>query len=663
MHSLLFALLLAARPFTPEELLATRRVDDVQVSPDGKWASVTVRQKNLETNKDDKDIWLLPVAGGASRQFTRNARSEHARWSPDGKQLLIVREGQLWLYELAGGDGREITRLSGGADGGVFSPDGRWVAFTSDVYPQCSGNDACNKERAEKAEKSGIRARIVDHLFARHWTEWKEGKRTHVFVMPAPSGPPRDVTPFDSDWPSVRVGGGDDFRFTPEGELIVSSKSPQREAWSTNGDLWLIDRDGGPPRNLTPDNPGDDAQPRPSPDGRYLAWISQARDGYEADVWRLKIQDRNSGRSTAVDIDTDDVGSFAWRRDSKGIVASVVQKARHWLYAVSLDGKYRRFADAPVNGGDFDLAPDGAAVVAAAGITRPPEVFAVRAGAQPSRLSRFNDEQYRDLNLGVAEDLWTDSKDGAKVHSWIVRPANAAGKLPLLVLIHGGPQGSWEDAWSMRWNAAAFAARGYVVVATDFHGSIGYGQKFKEQISGDWGGLAYDDVMRAADAAEKLPFVDPGHTCAAGASFGGYMVDWIAGHTDRFKCLVSHDGVFDLVSEYGSTEELWFPEWEFRGPPWENPELYRRLSPSSYVQNFKTPTLVVQGELDFRVPVEQGLGMFTALQRRGIESRLLYFPDEGHWVLKPRNSQLWYHTVLDWIDAHARPGNKQALRP
>ena len=249
------------------------------------------------------------------------------------------------------------------------------------------------------------------------------------------------------------------------------------------------------------------------------------------------------------------------------------------------------------------------------------------------------------------------------MRSFVVRPANPAAKLPLLVLIHGGPQGSWEDAWSMRWNAAVFAARGYVVLLTDFHGSTGYGQKFKEQISGDWGGLAYDDVMRATDAAEKLSFVETGHTCAAGASYGGYMIDWLAGHTDRFKCLVSHDGVFDLVSEYGSTEELWFPEWEFRGPPWENPDLYRRLSPSSYVQNFKTPTLVVQGELDFRVPVEQGLGMFTALQRRGVESRLLYFPDEGHWVLKPRNSQLWYRTVLDWIDAHAKPRNKQASRP
>ena len=662
MATLLLALLLAARPFTPEELLATRRADDVQVSPDGAWASVTVRQKNLETNKDDKDIWLLPLHGGEARQFTRNAKSEHARWSPDGKRILIVREGQLWLYDLSGGDGRKLTALTGGADGGVFSPDGRFIAFTSEVYPECGGNDACNKEREEKREKSGVHARIVNHLFARHWTEWKEGKRTHVFVMPAAGGPARDATPLDSDWPSFRLGGGDDFQFTPDGELIVSSKLAQREAWSTNGDLWAVDPGGGAPRNLTAQNHGDDAQPRPSPDGRYLAWTSQARDGYESDLWKLKIQDRKSGRIVAVDIDSDDVGSFVWRRDSKGLVASVVQKARYWLYAVSLDGKFRRFAETP-SGGDFDLAPDGTAVVALAGLTHPHEVFTQKPGGSLARLSHFNDGQYKDLDLGTVQELWTDAKDGSKVHSWVIRPAGAAPSLPLLVLIHGGPQGSWEDAWTMRWNAAVFAARGYVVLETDFHGSVGYGQKFKEEISGDWGGLAYDDVMRATDAAEKLPGVEGGHTCAAVASFGGYLIDWIAGNTDRFKCLVSHDGVFDLAAEYGSTEELWFPEWEFRGPPWENPELYQRFSPSSYVKNFKTPTLVVQGELDFRVPVEQGLGMFTALQRRGVESRLLYFPDEGHWVLKPKNSQLWYHTVLDWIDAHAKAGNKQASHP
>ena len=660
MHSLLLALLLAARPFTPEELLQTRRPDDVQVSPDGRWASVTLHHKNLDSNKDDKDVWLLPLRGGPARQLTRTGTAEHARWAPDGGALLLTREGQLWSYFLDGADPRQLTTLSTGADGGVFSPDGRFVAFTSDVYPQCGGNDACNQQRSAEREKSGLKARIVDHLFARHWTEWKEGKRTHLFVMPSSGGPASDVTPFDADWPSFRVGGGDDFQFTPEGELIVSSKPAQREAWSTNGDLWLLDRQGGKPRNLTSDNPGDDAQPRPSPDGRSLAWIAQARDGYESDQWKLKIQDRRTGKIAVADLG-DDAGSFAWRRDGAGLVVSVVQKGRIFLEAVSLEGEHRRFSETPA-GSDFALAPDGSAVVVNAGITHPPEVFLLKPGGPLTRLSHFNDEQYAGLDLGTVEELWVDARDGSRVHSWLARPAGAAPRLPLLVLVHGGPQGSWEDAWSMRWNIAAFAARGYAVLATDFHGSTGYGQPFKEQISGDWGGLAYDDVMRATDAAEKLPSIQPGRTCAAGASFGGYMIDWIAGHTDRFRCLVSHDGVYDLAGEYGSTEELWFPEWEFRGPPWQNPDLYRRLSPSTYAGSFKTPTLVVQGELDFRVPVEQGLGMFTALQRRGVESRLLYFPDEGHWVLKPRNSQLWYHTVLDWIDAHTGAGSSASPR-
>jgi len=647
---LLFAVLLAARPFTPEELLATRRPGDAQISADGKWAAVGVRQKSFEDNRDAKDVWLLPLQGGDARQFTRNGKSDHARWAPDDKELLIARDGQLWLYPLGGGDPRQITTLSSGADNGIFSPDGRWIAFTSDVYPECKGDDACNKERAAAHDK-GPKARIIDHLFARHWTDWKEGKRTHLFVQSATGGPARDVTPYDSDWPSFTLGGGDDFQFTPEGQLIVHSKAAATEAWSTNGDLFLIDRNPSAPKNLTASNTGDDAQPHVSPDGRYLAWTSQARDGYEADQWKLKIEDRKTGHITVVDFG-DDAGAFNWRRDSKGLVVALVHEARVYLEAVSLDGKHHRFSDAPA-GEDFALAPDGSAIVVIAGLTHPPEVFSLRPGAQPARVSHFNDAQYQDLDLGAAEDLWFDAKDGARVHSWIVRPAGLA-KAPLLVLVHGGPQGSWEDAWSMRWNAAAFAARGYIVLATDFHGSIGYGQKFKEEISGDWGGLAYDDVLRATDAAEKLPFVEPGRTCAAGASFGGYMIDWIAGHTDRFRCLVSHDGVFDLAAEYGSTEELWFPEWEFRGPPWRNPELYRKFSPSAYAANFKTPTLVVQGELDYRVPVEQGLGMFTALQRRGVESRLLYFPDEGHWVLKPKNSQLWYHTVLEWIDAHAK---------
>ncbi len=685
---LLFAALLAAspaalavRPFTPEELLQTRRLDDVQVSPDGRLAAVTVRQKSLEENRDLKNVWLVPLGGGPPRQFTRDGKSEHARFSPDGRQLLVARDSQLWLFDLAGGgDPIKLTGLWGGAEAGIFSADGRLIAFTSDVYPECKGPDldACNRKRQEDHDKSQVKARISDHLFTRHWSEWKDGKRAHLLVLAAQPGsspaaflsPPRDLTPLDGDWPTFRLGGADDYDLSPDGkELVISHKDPAREAWSTNADLEAISTQGGTPKNLTAGNPGDDAAPRFSPDGRWLAWISQSRDGYESDQWKLKLLDRKSGLvlgaatapggKASSDLD-EDVGSFVWRHDSKGLVFSLVKEGLFHLDTISLDGQVARLSDEPA-GNDFDLAPDGSAVVVISGMNRPPELFRLAPGGKPQRLTTFNDQQYAGIDLGAApEDLWVEGKDGAPIHSFVLRPPGLAKgqRAPLTVLIHGGPQGSWEDAWGMRWNEAAFAARGRVVLAIDPHGSVGYGQKFKEEISRDWGGLAYDDILRAVDAAEARPDVEKGRTCAAGASFGGYMIDWIAGHTDRFRCLVTHDGVFDLVSEYGSTEELWFPDWEFGGPYFEHPDLYRKFSPSGFVQNFKTPTLVVQGELDFRVPVEQGMGMFTALQRRGVESRLLYFPDEGHWVNKPRNSQLWYHTVLDWIDAHSK-GNRR----
>ncbi|GAC1541589.1 MAG: S9 family peptidase [Myxococcales bacterium] len=663
----------AARPFTPEELLQTRRLDGVQASPEGKFVAFTVRQKGLAENRDLKDIWVVPFSRGAAgpaRQLTRDGRSEDPRWSPDGRSLLFTsgraEGGQLFVLDLAGGDARQLTSLSGGADNGIFSADGKQIAFTSTVFASCAppagpadpaAADLCNRQRTEEAAQSKVKARIADRLFVRHWTEWRDGKRSHVFVVPVAGGAPRDVTPGDSDWPAWRLGGGDDVAFSVDGStLYVSHKEAAREAWSTNGDIVALPLKGGAARNLTAGNAGDDAQPRESPDGRFLAWLSQAREGYESDQWKLKLLDKQTGKTVVAGDFDDDVGAFQFRRDGAGIVASVVHHGRVYLNSVSFDGKVSRFNPAPA-GGEFALGLDGAAAVVISGMNRPPELYRLEARGEPVRLTSFNQEQYAGLDLGPApEDLWVVGRDGARVHSFVLKPPGlAAGKrAPLLVLIHGGPQGSWEDQWGMRWNEAAFAARGSVVLAVDPRGSIGYGHAFEEQITGDWGGLAYDDLLRSVDAAEKLPFVAPGRTCAAGASFGGYMVDWIAGHTDRFKCLVTHDGVFDLVSMYGSTEELWFPEWELRGPYWEQPEAYRKWSPSTYAAHFRTPTLVVQGELDFRVPAEQGMGMFTALQRRGVESRLLWFPDEGHWVQKPRNSALWYHTVLDWIDAHAK---------
>jgi dipeptidyl aminopeptidase/acylaminoacyl peptidase len=661
----------AARPFTVEELLQTRLIAEPQVSPDGRLVAFTLRQKSLTENRDIRDVWMVNLdGGGQARPFTRDGHSEHARWSPDGRSLLVVstRGGdkpQLWLYDVnAGGDPRQLTSILGGAEDGTWSPSGRLAAFVSEVHPQCRGDaaaaDACNKKQDDDRTASKVGGYVYDRLFVRHWKDWKEGKRSHLFVLSVDGGPARDLTPSDQDWPTWRLGGGDDFALSPDGtEITVSSKEAAHEAWSTNSDLWAIPTAGGPPKNLTADNPGDDSFPRYSPDGRYLAWLAQARDGYEADQWKLKLLDRKTGKvSILADFD-DDVGPFVWRTDSKGLVASVLHHGRYYLNTVSVSGKVARFSESPA-GDDFQIAANGTVVFVGSGMNRPPELYRLSPSGSPKPLTSLNQEQYAGLDLGPPpKEIWVDAKDGTRVHSWVLLPPGlAAGpRAPLIVLVHGGPQGAWEDQWGMRWNEAAFAARGYVVLATNFHGSTGYGHRFEESISRDWGGAAYEDVMKAVDVAEKLPNVQPGHTCAAGASFGGYMIDWIAGHTDRFKCLVTHDGVFDLVSMYGSTEELWFPEWDVGGGPyWKNREAYAHWSPSSYVQNFRTPTLVVQGELDYRVPIEQGLGMFTALQRHGIESRLLVFSDEGHWVNKPKNSQLWYQTVLDWIDQHARSG-------
>ena len=657
----------AARPFTIEELLQTRRLDDVQVAQGGKRAAFTVRQKNLAENRDGRDVWMLDLPAGAPRAFTRDGHSDHPRFSPDGKRLLLVSEraggeSQLFVFDLeAGGDGKKLTSFHGGAAEGIWSPDGKLIAFTAEVNPTCAGKtaevEACTKQHAEERAKNKLKAHLVDRLFYRHWNEWRDQKRTHLFVMPAEGGAPLDLTPGDADWPTWRLGGGGDFSFAADGKTIyVSHKPAKGEAWHTNSDLYAIPTAGGAPRPLTADNPGDDASPLVSPDGRHLAYRAQARDGYESDLWRLRIIDLSTNKHAPLADFGDDAGAMRWKPDSSGLIVEVQKHGRPTMISVSLDGKTAPFSPSPA-GGDFAVLADGSVLLIASGMNRPPELYRLPAGGTLQRLSSFNTEQYSGLDLGAApEEQWIEARDGAKVHSFILKPPGLAkgARAPLVVLVHGGPQGAWEDQWGMRWNPSVYAARGYIVLMPNPRGSSTYGHQFEEQISKDWGGLVYDDVLRSVDAAEKRADVQPGNACAAGASYGGYLVDWIAGHSTRFKCLVSHAGVFDLVSEYNTTEELWFPEFEIGGTYWDNPDAYRKWSPSSYVQAFKTPTLVSLGELDYRVPMEQSFGMFTALQRRGIESKLLDFPDEGHWINKPRNSALFHHTVLDWIDAHLK---------
>jgi dipeptidyl aminopeptidase/acylaminoacyl peptidase len=656
----------AKRPITFEDLVKIQRISEPQLSPDGKWIAYVQGAVNLEANKTLRHIWLMPAEGGEPRQLTRGEGSDtRPRWSPDGRSIAFISnrggKSQLWIIPVNGGEARQLTSLSTEADGVTWSAKSDWLLFTSQVYPDCS-DDACNQKRLEEAEKSRVKAQIVNELLFRHWDSWREGKYTHLFTASAQGGAPRDLTPGAYDSPTWFLGAPDGYAISPDGsEVCFASNRTGKPAWTTNNDLYLVSVHGGEPRNITKDNPGSDASPQYSPDGRYIAYTSQARDGYESDLLRLRVYDRQTGKVKDVTPGFDQwVGSFAWGSDSDTLYFTAPERAQQPIFKTSVSAaKVEK-----VLGGsndDLQVKPDGKGLVfTGSSLTQPAEIFRVpTAGGTPTQLTHANDAVMAELDLNPAESVITKGALGADIQSLLVKPPafDPNKKYPAILLVHGGPQGAWDDAWGYRWNAQMFASHGYVVMMTNFHGSTGYGQKFVEDISGDWGGACYQDLMAATDYLESLPYVDKTRVGAAGASFGGFMINWIAGHTTRFKALVSHDGVYDNRSMYGETEELWFDEWEFQGLPWEKDSaaLREKWSPSNFVQNIRTPMLVIEGQLDFRVPLGQALQLFTALQRQGVPSRLLYFPDEGHWVLKPQNSQLWYKTVLGWLDQYLKP--------
>ena len=707
----------AKHPFTFEDMMKLKRVGDPQVSPDGKWVIFSVVDVDLAANTKTPHVWIVPTAGGPEKEIITDQDADRPRWAPDGKRFafLSTKDGgsQIWIANFDRGSGSvtgtyQLVSVPTEAGGELWSPDGATILFTSDVYPECDGppekENACNAQTLAEHEKSKVKALIFDHLLYRHWNAYKEGKRSHIFVVPAPPlsdlpdrvfRRPIDLTPGDYDAPVFSLGGQDDYAFSPDGqEICYTSNHDKNPAASTNNDLWIVSVSGGPAKNITADNPASDSTPLYSPDGKYIAYRAQQRPGYESDRFRLMLYDRKTGRKrevpTATDLENTWVGTIAWDPDSSRIYFASEKQGESPIFAVRIQPGFLEQDYAGVShpelpfpvsqGFDDDMAvvPDGTSVVFtrmslrapseiyrtipikdSCKLKRPAEVFRDDGCNGVAQLTHLNDVVLSQVSMQPLEPFWFTGAHNDKVEGFLVKPPNfdASKKYPVKFLIHGGPQGAWGDDWSYRWNPELFASPtpavpgGYVVLMINFHGSTGYGQKFIDAINGDWGGAPYEDLMKGLDYAEQTyPFIDKNRECALGASYGGYAINWILGHTDRFKCLVSHDGMFNAESAWGTTEELWFNNWEFKGTPYDNRASYQKWSPHQYAKNFKTPTLVIHGQRDYRLDVSEGFQLFTTLQMEGVPSKMLYFPDEGHWVLKPQNSELWYKTVNDWVD-------------
>ncbi len=662
----LMSLAQTKRPMSIDDLIGTVRVADPQLSPDGRRVLFARTTTAVDSGRRNTDIWMVPADGSAApKEFIGGDRSENTpRFTQDGKRIVFIstRGGaaQVYVADAEGRGAKQVTTLSGGVQPPlVLSPDGRKAAFVSDVYPRCASED-CNKRARETLENDPVKMRRLSSLPYRHWDEWRVNLRHHIFVADIDTGETTDVTPGDFDSPP-HFYEDNAFSFSPDSRSIAfvsNREGKDREMWTTNQDVWLVAATGGEAKKVTV-NPAADNQPAFSPDGKLLAVRSQRRAGFESDRWRLDLYDQTTGAKRTLfetpDLSIDD---FRFAPGGRSIWFTTEEKAAVNLYTIPLSGGTpMRIAG---GGGISQIQPGADFVVfSKSTIGSPADIFRVSAdGASTKRLTNENSARLAQTEIPQAESLAVAGAGGTPIQYWLLKPPNfdASKKYPTVFLIHGGPQGAWLDSWSYRWNPALWAAQGWVVAAPNPRGSTGFGQRFVDEISQDWCGKVMTDINAVFDSVAKLPFVDAQRMGVAGASYGGYAVHWIAGHTDRFKAAVSHDGVFNLESMALATEELWFVEWEFGGPPWSATARrnYAKCSPHLWADKIKTPTLIITNEQDFRVPIDQGLQMFTALRRNGVPSETLVFPDEGHWVLGALNSKRWHESVFGWMNRYLK---------
>jgi dipeptidyl aminopeptidase/acylaminoacyl peptidase len=636
----------AAHPMTIADLIGAVRVGDPQLSPDGKTVAYVRTTTDVKTGKRNADIWIVPADGSSAPKLLIGgpAGDDTPRWAPDGRHVAFISsrggDPQVYIADADGSNARKLTSVSGGAQSPMmYSPDGTMIAFVADV---------------KITPDPPVHVHKLTRLLYRHWTDWRENLRHHVFIARTAGGVAKDVTPGDFDAPPMMQEDGG-IAFTPDNRELVfvsNHEGNDREAWTTNNDIWSVPVAGGTAKKLTK-NPAADHEPVFTPDGKSMIVRAQRRPGFESDRWYLDVYDRATGQKRTVFESPDlSVSEFTLSRDGGTIVFSAPSNGTDNLYRVPVAGGTPQEISKGGSISSAQIGPDFA-VFSRATMNSPAEIFRQGRTGAAQPLTHENAAWLKDVQFEKPESATVAGAGGTPIQYWIVKPPafNPSRKYPVVFMIHGGPQGDWGDAWSFRWNPALWAAQGWVVIAPNPRGSFGFGQKFVDDISQDWGGKAMGDLTAVFDAAVTLPYVDPAKQGIAGASYGGYAVDWLITQTNRFKVAVSHDGVFNLESMALATEEEWFVDWEFGGPPLSAKARanYAKWSPSRYAENIKTPTLVITNEQDFRVPVDQGLQLFTALRRNGVPSEALVFSDEGHWVLKALDSQYWHESVFSWI--------------